>query len=120
MCQYYETKPTFTTVAPPKTTERETKNKISSQEKMVTTAVRNKPNKNHQEKQEGSFEPENKKREERKNRRAKRPKMKARWIGEGDGKKLVGRNKAGTKKGEGQERENQRNKTTILTQKLGR
>ena len=60
-----------------------------------------------------------KQREERKSRRAKRPKMKARWIGEGDGRKLVGRNEAGTKNGEGQERENQRNKTTMLTQKLG-
>ena len=45
--------------------------------------------------------------------------MKARWIGEEDGKKLVGRNEAGTKNGEGQEREHQRNKTTMLTQKLG-
>ena len=71
-------------------------------------------------KQEGSAKPaEKKKREERKNRRAKRPKMKARWIGEGDGRKLVGRNEAGTKNGEGQEREHQRNKTTMLTQKLG-
>ena len=43
-------------------------------------------------------------REERKNRRAKRPKMKARWIGEGDGRRLVGRNEAGTKKGKGQQR----------------
>ena len=45
--------------------------------------------------------------------------MKARWIGEGDGRKLDGRNEAGTKNGEGQEREHQRNKTTMLTQKLG-
>ena len=45
--------------------------------------------------------------------------MKARWIGEEDGKKLVGRNEAGMKNGEGQEREHQRNKTTMLTQKLG-
>ena len=86
----------------------------------MTTTVRSKPNKNQQEtnkKEAPSLK--QKLREERKNRRAKRPKMKARWIGEGDGRKVVGRNEAGTKNGEGQEGEHQRNKTTILTQKLG-
>ena len=86
----------------------------------MTTTVRSKPNKNQQEtnkKQAPSLK--KKLREERKNRRAKRPKMIARWIGEGDGRKLVGISEAGTKNGEGQEREHQRNKTTMLTQKLG-
>ena len=87
---------------------------------MVTTTVRSKPNKNQQEtNKKEAPNLKQKLREERKNRRAKRPKMKARWIGEGDGRKLVGRNEAGTKNGEGQEREHQRNKTTMLTQKLG-
>ena len=71
---------------------------------MVTTTVRSKPNKNQHERKEGSAKPEAKIAEERKNRRAKRPKMKARWIGEGNGRKLVGRNEAGTKKGKGQQR----------------
>ena len=43
--------------------------------------------------------------------------MKARWIGEGDGRKLVGRNEAETKKGKGQQRSSQRNETRIISQK---
>ena len=43
--------------------------------------------------------------------------MKARWIGEGDGRKLVGRNEAETKKGKGQQRLNQRNETKKISQK---
>ena len=43
--------------------------------------------------------------------------MKARWIGEGDGTKLVGRNEAETKKGKGQQRQGQRNETRIISQK---
>ena len=43
--------------------------------------------------------------------------MKARWIGEGDGTKLVGRNKAETKKGKGQQRQGQKNETRIISQK---
>ena len=43
--------------------------------------------------------------------------MKTRWIGEGDGKKLVGRNEAETKKGKGQQRSSQRNETRIISQK---
>ena len=49
----------------------------------------------------------------------KRPRTKARWIGEGGASQLDGRNESGTKNGEGQERGHQRNKTTKLTQKLG-
>ena len=43
--------------------------------------------------------------------------MKARWIGEGDGTKLVGRNEAETNKGKGQQRQGQRNETRIISQK---
>ena len=43
--------------------------------------------------------------------------MKARWIGEGDGTKLVGRNEAETKKWKGQQRQGQRNETRIIFQK---
>ena len=43
--------------------------------------------------------------------------MKARWIGEGDGRKLVGRNEAETKKGKGQQRSSQRHETRIISQK---
>ena len=43
--------------------------------------------------------------------------MKARWIGEGDGRKLVGRNEAETKKGKGQQRSSQINETRIISQK---
>ena len=40
--------------------------------------------------------------------------MKARWIGEVDGRKLVGRNEAETKKGKGQYRSSQKKETIII------
>ena len=86
--------------------------KVQVKQKMGTTTVRSTPNQNQQEKNKKETPSLQKKkwREERKNRRAKRPRTKARWIGEGDGSQLDGRNEAGTKNGEGQEREHQRNK----------
>ena len=85
--------------------------------KKVTATVTRKPHKNQQDKERRKRQAWKPERAKRKNRRAKRPKMKARWIGERDGRKLVGRNEAETKKGEVQQRENQRNTTRIITQK---
>ena len=83
--------------------------------------MRSTPNQNQQEKKKEGRDNHAEKKSGKKERteEPKRPRTKARWIGEGGASQLDGRNESGTKNGEGQERGHQRNKTTKLTQKLG-
>ena len=71
---------------------------------MGTTTLRSTPNQNQQEKKRKEETTMlTKKRSGKKERieEPKRPRTKARWIGEGGGRQLDGRNESGTKNGEG-------------------